>query len=71
MSRPYLIGWYYAFQHLWQLRKRKNKWYMWKQLLKKKYYWLTPEERVEAIKKCFNELRKINISKVSLDNIYD
>ncbi len=71
MTRPYLVGWYYAFKHLWKLRNFKRKWYMWKQLISKKYYWLTIEERVEANKKCFDELKKISIEPGLAKELYN
>jgi len=53
MPRPYLVGWKYAFEALFKTyRKSKIQRKFWKQLVKKKYYWLTDEERIESNKKC-------------------
>jgi len=60
MPRPYLVGWGYALKAFFKsYRKSKIQRKFWKQLVKKKYYWYTDEERIKANKKCMNELRKI------------
>lgn len=59
MPRPYLVGWYYAFKYLWKIRKKHLKWRRWKQLLSKSYFWKTPKEREESMKKGLEELKKI------------
>ena len=65
MPRPYLVGWYYFYKKVFHdirlhgfhiVRKRKN---IYKQMLKKKYFWFTPEERIEQNKKCFDALKEM------------
>jgi len=79
VTRPYLVGWYYFYKKLFYdiktlgfkvVLRRKN---IYKQMLKKKYFWFTPEERVEKMKKGFDALKEMtkNISKETLDYIYD
>jgi len=60
MPRPYLVGWKYAFEAYFRTFKRtKASRSMWIKLVKKGYYWLTTEERVEANKKCFGAISEL------------
>ena len=76
MPRPYFIGWYYALISLSKiikvnrLKPKKLRYKFWKQQVKKKYFWLTTEERIEQNKKCFDELRKITWN-IQLDSYYE
>jgi hypothetical protein len=60
MSKPYLIGWYYAlkafFKTFYWHKARRN---MWIGLVKKKYYWYTTEELLESNKKCLGTLEEL------------
>jgi len=76
MPRPYLVGCYYALDDLVRKLKgsknKKLKFKFWRKQLEKKYFWYTDKERIEANKKCFDELRKINLSyRINLDDFYN
>ena len=78
MPRPYFVGWGYALKAFFKsFRKSKIQRNFWRQLVQKKYYWLTTEERVESNKKCLETLGELGkkmfpngISKDYLDDYY-
>ncbi|WP_067923572.1 hypothetical protein [Alicyclobacillus shizuokensis] len=65
MPRPYVVGWYYAFKtlydwkkkHGWRVTRRRMK--LWKQMLRKKYFWRTPKERAEEMRKFLDGIREM------------
>jgi hypothetical protein len=60
MPRPYLVGWGFALKvFVKSYRKSKIQRKFWRQLVKKKYYWFTDEERVESNKKCLGILGEL------------
>ena len=79
MPRPYLVGWGYALRVYFKTFKRaKASRRMWIKLVKRKYYWLTTEERVESNKKCLGTIAELGrkafpngISKDYLDDYYE
>jgi len=76
MSRPYLVGWGYALKAFFKsYRKSKIQRKFWRQLIKKKYYWLTTEERIESNKKhcAINKdvVFKYNDDDLFCDDYYD
>ena len=60
MTRPYLVGWGYALRAFFKsYRKSKIQRKIWRQLVHKKYYWLTTEERIESHRKCLGALGEL------------
>jgi len=66
MPRPYVVGWYYFIRKVMHdirlhgfkiVKKRKN---IYKQMIKKKHFWYTTEERVEKHKRFIEELKKVS-----------
>jgi len=66
MPRPYVVGWYYFIRKITHdirtlgfkiVLRRKN---IYKQMLKKKYFWFTTEERVKKHKRFIEELKKVS-----------
>lgn len=68
MPRPYLVGWYYALKDLkrrWKIKPHRK---IWLHMLRRKYYWRTPEERVQSMKHMLDELKKIPFQKYDVDD---
>ena len=60
MARPYLVGWGYALRAFFKsYRKSKIQRKIWRQLVHKKHYWLTTEERIESHRKCLGALGEL------------
>jgi ribosomal protein L28 len=68
MPRPYLVGWGYAIKWIYNRIKTHGWISAWRtrriflQMIKKKWFWTTPEERVAAVEKGLEALRQIGES---------
>lgn len=65
MPRSYLGGWYHALKVRRAWRKKfsgtvkKNRMRMWRRMVKRRYFWKTPEERVEGMQKFIDGLKEL------------
>jgi len=65
MPKPYVIGWYEAFKALNSWRKHDGWRIMWRRrriwlgLVKKRYYWVTTEERVESMQRFIDAMGEL------------
>lgn len=61
MPRPLIVSWYYALKALPHRMKHKAHLKIWWRMVKRGYYRLTPDERVQAMTRMFDELKKSHL----------